>query len=184
MALIVCIGNELVADDAVGFEVHARLAQRISPEVRLSYCGVGGLVLLDLLDGTETAMIVVDAVSLGAPVGTVHRMMLDELPVNSANPISAHGIGLRETMEIGAALYPERMPQFVALVVVFTSQPLAARPSQLPKLRVQVATAQAPPVQVGVALFAAQALPQVPQLVTSASVCTSQPSAFTPLQSV
>ncbi len=118
MALIVCIGNELVADDAVGFEVHARLAQRISPEVRLSYCGVGGLVLLDLLDGTETAMIVVDAVSLGAPVGTVHRMMLDELPVNSANPISAHGIGLRETMEIGAALYPERMPQFVALVGV------------------------------------------------------------------
>ena len=33
-----------------------------------------------------------------------------------AGAISAHGIGLRETVEIGLALYPERMPKRIVLV--------------------------------------------------------------------
>jgi len=45
-------------------------------------------------------------------------MGLDDIPRSSANAISAHGIGLRETMEIGTALYPERMPERIALVGV------------------------------------------------------------------
>jgi hydrogenase maturation protease len=116
MSLVVCIGNELVADDAIGFEVHARLAARPREDVRLVFCGVGGLALLDLLDGTEEAMVVVDAVSLGAPVGSVRCMALADLPAATGNPISAHGIGLRETLEIGEVLYPERMPRSVTLV--------------------------------------------------------------------
>jgi hydrogenase maturation protease len=116
MSLVICIGNELVADDAIGFEVHARLGARLRDDVRLVFCGVGGLALLDLLDGTEDAMVVVDAVSLGAPVGTVRCMALADLPWATGNPISAHGIGLRETLEIGEALYPERMPRSVTLV--------------------------------------------------------------------
>ena len=86
------------------------------PDVSLEYCGVGGIALLDLLDGSEQTMIVVDAVCLGAPAGTVHRIDLGELTPADANAISAHGIGLRETMEIGMALYPERMPKRVTLV--------------------------------------------------------------------
>ncbi len=118
MPLVVCIGNELVADDAIGFEVHASLARRLPPGVRLEYCSVGGIALLDLLDGTEDAMIVVDAMCLGAAVGTVHCLGMDDIPRSRANAISAHGIGLRETMEIGAALYPERMPKQISLVGV------------------------------------------------------------------
>ncbi|MCX7142969.1 MAG: hydrogenase maturation protease [Proteobacteria bacterium] len=116
MPLVVCIGNELVADDAVGFEVHARLARVLPPEARLEYCGVGGIALLDLLDGTDEAMVVVDAMCLGAAIGTVHCMGLDDIPGSGSSAISAHGIGLRETMEIGMALYPERMPKQVTLV--------------------------------------------------------------------
>jgi hydrogenase maturation protease len=118
MPLVVCIGNELVADDAVGFEVHARLAPILPAGVRLEYCSVGGICLLDLLDGTEETMVVVDAMCLGAPVGTVHCMQLEDMPKRSASAISAHGIALRETMEIGMALYPERMPRQVTLVGV------------------------------------------------------------------
>ena len=116
MSLVVCIGNELVADDAVGFEVHARLAHSLPRGVRLEYCGVGGIALLDLLDGTEECMVVVDAMCLGAAVGTLHCMGFDELPRSSASAISAHGIGLRETVEIGQALYPERMPKRIVLI--------------------------------------------------------------------
>jgi hydrogenase maturation protease len=116
MSLVVCIGNELVADDAVGFEIHARLAAILPREVRLEYCSVGGIALLDLLDGTEECMVVVDAMCLGAAVGTVHCMELGDIPRSRANAISAHGIGLGETIEIGMALYPERMPGRIALV--------------------------------------------------------------------
>lgn len=118
MAIVVCIGNELVADDAIGHEVHARLSDMALPGVRLEYCGVGGVALLDLLDGSAASMVVVDAVCFGAPAGTVHCLDLDALPKAGGNAISAHGIGLRETMEIGRALYPERMPGRITLVGV------------------------------------------------------------------
>ena len=118
MSLVVCIGNELVADDAVGFEVHARLAELLPTDVRLEYCSVGGICLLDLLDGTDETMVIVDAMCLGAPVGTVHCMVVDDIPLSGASAISAHGIGLQDTMAIGMALYPERMPKQLTLVGV------------------------------------------------------------------
>jgi len=83
-------------------------------DARVEYCGVGGIDLLPLLEG-ETDMIVVDAVQFGADAGTVHVVPWDRLPCTSTE-ISAHGLGLRETIEIGRLLYPERMPQRVTLV--------------------------------------------------------------------
>jgi len=109
--IIVCIGNELIADDAVGFEVHARLSPVAA---RLEYCGVGGIDLLPLFDG-ETDLIVVDAVQLGAAPGTVHVIPWRDLPQSGAE-ISAHGLGLRETIEIGRILSPGQVPERVTLV--------------------------------------------------------------------
>lgn len=109
--IIVCIGNELIADDAVGFEIFNRLS---GCPARLEFCGVGGIDMLPLLEG-ETDMIVVDAVQFGAAPGTVHVLPWESLP-HSSSAISAHGLGLRETIEIGTILYPEKMPQQVTLV--------------------------------------------------------------------
>jgi hydrogenase maturation protease len=118
MPIVICIGNELVADDAIGFEVHVRLQKILPPDVRLEYCSVGGVALLDLLDGTQEAMVVVDAMCLGAPIGTVHCLSIGDIPQRSGNAISAHGIGLRETMQIGSVLYPELMPKLITMVGV------------------------------------------------------------------
>jgi hydrogenase maturation protease len=109
--IIICIGNELIADDAVGFEIYNRLA---GCPARLEYCSVGGIDMLPLLHG-ETDLIVVDAVQFGAAPGTVHVIPWDSLPSNST-AISAHGLGLRETIEIGTALYPQEMPERITLV--------------------------------------------------------------------
>lgn len=109
--LVVCIGNELVADDAVGFEVFSRLS---GLGAKLAYCSVGGVDILPLLNA-EAHLVVVDAVQFGAPPGTVHCIAWDDLPANGA-AISAHGLGLRETVEIGRLLYPERIPQRITLV--------------------------------------------------------------------
>lgn len=112
-AIVICIGNELVADDAAGYEVYRRLGPL---QARLEYLGVGGFDLLPLLQG-EKHLIVVDAVQLGEAPGTVHVMPWQQLP--EAGPeISVHGVGLRETIEIGRLLFPEQMPEQVTLVGV------------------------------------------------------------------
>jgi hydrogenase maturation protease len=113
--IIICIGNELIADDAVGFEIYTLLKGRlIGSRARLVFCGVGGIDILPLLEG-ETDMIVVDAVQLGVAPGTIHVIPWDSMPLSS-NAISAHGLGLRETIEIGNLLYPQEMPEQVTLV--------------------------------------------------------------------
>lgn len=109
--IVICIGNELIADDAVGFEIFNRLA---GCNARLEYCSVGGIDLLPMLEG-ETDLVVVDAVQLGAEPGSVHVVPWESLPHDSS-AISSHGLGLRETIEIGTLLYPERMPERMTLV--------------------------------------------------------------------
>ena len=115
--IIICIGNELIADDAVGFEVYNQLlaeGQVENSRIRLEYCGVGGIDILQMLEG-ESDLIVVDAVQFGAAPGTIHVIPWDSLPGNGS-AISAHGLGLRETVEIGNLLYPEKMPERIKLV--------------------------------------------------------------------
>jgi hydrogenase maturation protease len=115
-ALVVCIGNELAADDAAGGAVFHHLCARGLPaNVRLEQLGTGGLALLDCLDG-EPTLIIVDAVQLGAEPGTVHVLEWDQVPVPPRTGVTAHSIGVREAIETGRLVCPERMPAHVVLV--------------------------------------------------------------------
>jgi hydrogenase maturation protease len=114
--LVVCIGNDLVADDAAGCAVYRQLTQgRLWKEVRLEMLACGGVALLDRLAG-ERILIVVDAVQFGSAPGTVHVLDWDDLPSNTGEVVSAHGIGVREAIEIGRHLMPEAMPSRVLLI--------------------------------------------------------------------
>jgi hydrogenase maturation protease len=109
------VGNALVGDDAAGCAVHERLAARPLPAgARLELLGVGGLRLLDEIEG-EDLLIAADAVQLGAPAGTIHVLGWEELPAAGA-AVTSHGIGLREAIEVGRRLVPDRMPERVFLV--------------------------------------------------------------------
>jgi hydrogenase maturation protease len=115
-AVVACIGNGLVADDAAGGAVFDYLSTCGVPQsVRLIQLGTGGLVLLDCLEG-EPTLVVVDAVQLGAVPGTVHVLEWDDVPVSRGAAVSAHGIGVREAIEVGRRLFPELMPSRVVLV--------------------------------------------------------------------
>jgi len=115
-ALVACIGNGLVADDAAGGAVFDYLSDRgVPPWSRLEQLGTGGLSLLDWLEG-ESTLVVVDAVQFGAAPGTVHVLDWDQVPLSRGSAVSAHGIGVREAIEAGRHLYPERMPARVVLV--------------------------------------------------------------------
>lgn len=114
-ALVVCIGNDLVADDGVGHAVFGELQRRILPEnVSLKLLGLGGMALLHEFAG-EKILIVVDAVQFGVIPGTVHLLEWDDLP-EAGSHVSCHGIGIREAIEVSRKLYPENTPENVYLV--------------------------------------------------------------------
>lgn len=117
-SLIVCIGNDLVADDAAGHVLYHLLRERALPAgARLVLLGTGGIDLLDVLDGEEL-LIVVDAVQLGAAPGTVHLLDWEHIPANELRPVSGHGIGVKEAVQVCRQLYPERAAAVVRLVGV------------------------------------------------------------------
>ncbi len=117
-SLVVCIGNDLVADDAVGHALYHILAQRrFDTDVRLCLLGVGGMAVVDQLRGEEL-LIVVDAVQFGSAPGTVHVLDWEQLPVSEMRPVSGHGIGVREALQVCQKLYPERTPRAIYLVGV------------------------------------------------------------------
>lgn len=110
-SLIICIGNDLVADDGVGAKIYAQLLNSDLPSsARLLFLGLGGLDLIEQLEGEEN-LIVVDAVQFGVTTGTVHKITWNDLPHMAPRPVSGHGIGVREALDICKRLYPERMPQ-------------------------------------------------------------------------
>ncbi len=71
-AIVACFGNVLRADDGVGQAVAQRLLAEPLPDgVRLVDVGIGGIHLVqELLTGVDV-LLVVDAVDLGRPAGTV-----------------------------------------------------------------------------------------------------------------
>lgn len=116
-ALVVCIGNDLVADDGVGHAIYHELTRREMPRApRLKLMGLGGMALLGEFEGEEL-LIVVDAVQFGTDPGTIHVLDWEDLPSSSSH-VSCHGIGIREAIEVSRELYPEKTPKRVCLVGV------------------------------------------------------------------
>lgn len=117
-ALVVCIGNQLVADDGVGWAIYQRLRERCLPDnVRLVFLGLGALDLLEEIDGEEV-LVVVDGVQLGAAPGTIHQLSWEQLPGAAPRPVSGHGIGVREAISVGRLLNPQKVPKEIFLVGV------------------------------------------------------------------
>jgi hydrogenase maturation protease len=114
--LVICAGNVLVADDGAGWAVYERLSRARLPEnVTVEKTGCVGLGLLDFLDG-QRLLVVVDAVRFGAPPGTLHVLEWESLPGASHSAVSAHGVHMRDAVEVARRLDPERAPGRAILV--------------------------------------------------------------------
>lgn len=117
-ALVLCVGNQLVGDDAFGWHVYQRLASApLPPGVRLRFAGLSGLAILDHVQG-EPLMVLVDALRGGGPPGALQVLPWRDLPEAAGYPVTSHDIGPREAIEIGYTLYPEKMPARAILLGV------------------------------------------------------------------
>lgn len=99
--LLLCLGNALRQDDAVGLHVAHALEADPPPGATVATSARAGLYLLDDMEGFDR-VVVVDAVHTGAhPPGAVHRLPLEDLHA-PAGP-SPHALGLPSALALARA---------------------------------------------------------------------------------
>ena len=102
MTRVIGIGSPF-GDDAIGFEVARMLAQSPPPGCEVVILDRPGAGLIESLDYGEP-VIIVDAVKSGAPPGTLHRLIFDELENCSAVFVSSHEIGVVAALRLARKL--------------------------------------------------------------------------------
>jgi len=112
---VLCLGNELLADDGVGLLVADHLRSHPRPGLDVVSACDYGFRLLDYLVGVPV-LIVVDAIQTGtAPVGSIH--VFPERCLRPPLAGSPHYAGLSEALALGRCLNL-KMPDCVVLVAV------------------------------------------------------------------
>jgi hydrogenase maturation protease len=114
--LVLGLGNPLITDDAVGLRVVERLkpllAGRADVEIEEDYWG--GLRLMERMIGFDRA-IVVDAIQLGSPPGTIHLLTPDGVPTQRS--ASAHDVNLSTALKFGRQA-GARLPENARIQIV------------------------------------------------------------------
>ena len=99
---VLCLGNELLGDDALGCVVADRLRPFASEDVDILCTPESGFHLLDCVLGVRR-LVVVDTVQTGnAPPGTIYQFRDSELPIVPGG--SPHYVGLCESLALARRL--------------------------------------------------------------------------------
>jgi hydrogenase maturation protease len=102
--LLIGIGNEYRSDDGVGRLIARNLMNRRLPHIEVVEASGEGAALMETWKGAD-AVILIDAVSCGAPPGTIHRLNARrELIPQEYFRCSTHAFGVAEAIEMARAL--------------------------------------------------------------------------------
>jgi hydrogenase maturation protease len=118
--IIIGLGNPILSDDGVGWKVIETLLStaHFPPTIALETASLGGLSLMERLEGYQCA-ILVDSMQTGqVPVGTVRVFPLDELP----NPSDSHSASVHDTSLMTALETGRRMgldlPEQITVIAI------------------------------------------------------------------
>ena len=101
MIRILCLGNELLADDAFGLAAAEELRRRF-PQMDVVFTTDSGFHLLDYLAEIEL-LVVVDSIQTGSvPPGTLYVLRSSDM--KSPSGPSPHYVGLLETLQLAKEL--------------------------------------------------------------------------------
>jgi hydrogenase maturation protease len=114
-ALVLGVGNILLADEGIGVRVVEAFQQRyVIPEgIDVLDGGTAGMDLLDTLSG-RSHIIIVDAVRTGAEPGTIVRLAGQNVPALFNNRISPHQLGISDVLAVLRLIDQE--PRHIALI--------------------------------------------------------------------
>ncbi len=111
---VLCLGNDLLADDALGPEVAARLRRR-RPDLDINVSSTSGFDLLEDALGARI-LLVVDVLQSGMRMpGSIS--LIREHDVLTTPGGSPHYVGLFEALRLGRALQLE-VPEEVVIIAV------------------------------------------------------------------
>jgi hydrogenase maturation protease len=116
--VVLGLGNILLGDDGTGIHVIRRLASDPSPEIASARIVDGGTLGLDLLPLVDEAraLLLIDAVELGQPPGTVVLLRGDDLKGRFGPLATAHQAGLGDL--VATARLTGMLPDRTSLVAV------------------------------------------------------------------
>ena len=114
-ALVLGVGNILLADEGVGVRVVEAFQQRfmIPDGVDVLDGGTAGMDLLDALS-SRSHIVIVDAVRTGAEPGTIVRLAGADVPALFSNRISPHQLGISDVLAFLRLI--DQVPQHIALI--------------------------------------------------------------------
>jgi hydrogenase maturation protease len=108
-----------MGDDGIGIAAAERLAALPLPgEVEVIDGGTGGLTLLDLMAGAER-VILIDAVEMGKPAGSIVRFAPGEVTMEDGRP----GLSLHETDLSAVFALGREMDLLPPQIVIFGVEP-------------------------------------------------------------
>lgn len=144
--VVLGLGNMLMADDGVGLAALARLEEEwfVPRDVELVDGGTWGMNLLPVIERADRVLIL-DAIDLGDPPGTLIRLEGAEIPRFLGVKLSPHQIDLREVLALAElrGTMPREVialgiqPEQVEMSTVF-SPAVAARLDQLVHLAAEI----------------------------------------------
>lgn len=104
--LVIGIGNEYRADDAVGILLARRLKALNLPHVQVIEQSGEGAALIDTWESSRAPLVIlIDAVSSGAAPGTIYRLDVNKEPIpTSFFNYSTHAFSLAEAVELARVL--------------------------------------------------------------------------------
>jgi len=136
-AVVVGIGQLAGGDDGVGLVVARTLAAR-GFETRES---ADASIVLSLL-AAQRSVVLVDAVVGGGAPGSVLRLTADALGTGP-RPLSSHGLGVAEALELASTLYGTPIGERVEIVGVAIARPVGSAFGLSPAVAAAVAPAAA-----------------------------------------
>jgi hydrogenase maturation protease len=95
---VLCLGNDLLADDSLGGVVAGQLRQVAPPEVEVISTSESGFHLLDYVLNIQRLVVVDTVVTGAASPGTIYAFHDDELQAVPGG--SPHYVGLNETIAL------------------------------------------------------------------------------------
>lgn len=138
--VVVGVGNALRGDDGAGLAVAEEVRARAADAVDVRVCEEEPSRLIDAIGDADVAFIV-DAVSTGAPNGSVHRFDASQAAIPARElRSSTHALGIGETLELARAL--GRLPQRTVVFGV-EGRDFSAHEGLTPDVAVGVARAAA-----------------------------------------
>ena len=113
--LVMGLGNEILADDAVGVLVARQLKDELAGRADVVSCAMHGLALLELFIGYDRA-ILIDAIQTGKnPPGTITELRGEDL--DKVYAPSPHYAGVPEMLELAEQLELDFPNEFLIFAV-------------------------------------------------------------------